>query len=257
MIKDGCVFVYDQKVSFADVLHLKNLMQTNSVLHLDKVRLDSIAVIYLCQGLAFSQSILELHLGDNGFGDHGLLVLARTMREHIFPLKSLSITNNDIHDQGINTFVSALVASPHSQITEISFADNDIRDQGVAAFAFALEKGVKIQSLNVSDNEIADVGAKRFARALKNNTCLCKLNISRNLFNLKGFCALGRAVAKNSNLETLYWFHPKIPFEKRFRYISQNYSITAGTDMLMLAHIYERNKIIQKKKLKFQIFFIK
>lgn len=109
-----------------------------------------------------------------------------------------------IRDEGAAA-VAAALRHPQSKIRQINLDSCHITCAGAIALANALKDNVILEELILYDNSIGDDGASALADALgEHPSALRVLSIPRNRIGTRGGAALGKMIATNTSLQTIY-----------------------------------------------------
>ena len=117
-------------------------------------------------------------------------------------LTKLSITKNQIGDEGATALADALCVN--GAMTDLDLSFNNIGGDGAKALANALRVNGAMTTLLLGGNKIRDEGATALADALHVNGALTSLDLSYNTIGDEGAKALGEALRVNGALTTLW-----------------------------------------------------
>ena len=147
------------------------------------------------------QGVTELSLSENNIGDDGIACLATALQANT-TMKILDISSNDaIAINGAKSLGRAL--SVNSSLEELDISYTSIGDEGVAHIANALQTNTTMKLLNVELSDISCKGAESLARALSVNSSLEELNISYNFVGDDGIAHIAIALPINNSLISL------------------------------------------------------
>ena len=145
-----------------------------------------------------------LDLSTNHITSQGVLLLAVALRENK-TLKELSLTNNQVCDEGIR-FLSETLAYHNSTLTTLGLGSNDATDTGARYLSQILRTNQTLEILTLPQNQITNQGIELLMDALsRSNRGLRILNVSSNTLVNDG-CVESVAKMLNGNqmLRELY-----------------------------------------------------
>lgn len=174
--------------------------QTLAELNLRNNNFGDAGVIALAAALKVNETLVSLHLEGNAIGDASAIALTKALKVNQ-TLVSLGLGNNDISDAGTIALAKALKAN--QALTWIDLSYNPIGEAGMTALAEALTDNQALARLALCDNNIGEAGAITLAKALKVNKTLAKLNLWGNNIGGKGAAALADMLEVNRALTVL------------------------------------------------------
>ncbi|RNF03568.1 putative paraflagellar rod component [Trypanosoma conorhini] len=111
------------------------------------------AAYFISPVLRYSTNLLELNLGNCGFGDKGLGLLAEALRLN-FHIRVIAFPNNGITSKGAITLFQCIVQ--HASLEEVNLAGNRINDEAALSLLNTLRANDKIKNVNVTNNFIGN-----------------------------------------------------------------------------------------------------
>jgi hypothetical protein len=169
-------------------------------LSLHQSEIDAAGVTALAGAIEKNQTLTELDLGTNKFGDQGAIALVGAIEKNQ-TLTSLKLSINKIGDPGAIALAGAI--EKNEAITSLNLSHNEIGHEGAIKLADALEKNKKLTSLNLGANNIDGEGATALVKVFKANSSPTSLNLSDNKIGTKGAIPLADELKKNSSLTSL------------------------------------------------------
>ena len=146
--------------------------------------------------------VVKLHLGNNKLTSNGVFDLFLRASAAFSSLEKLSLNNNSIDGDGVNSIVTSLLHTSCNSLTLLSLSDNPLGVSGVQAIERAVVSGVlvNLESLYLSNTLTgdADINGAILTTCLRPITSHCphlwKLDLSCNNLGVPGVCALGEAL---------------------------------------------------------------
>ena len=142
------------------------------------LNLDSIQKLF--ENLKTNKSLKRIDISYN-------LIEETTYNSKLFDFLSF---NNTIEEQsldgiGIKNYFPSLCRTLQNQnsIKILSLSANDLDDQGITLFSDSLKINKKLQEINLSYNSITNRGANFVLKALNDNKTLLKINLEYNQIN--------------------------------------------------------------------------
>ena len=155
----------------------------------------------IAEVVAESESLLELHLRENGITHEALQLLCEALRMNN-SLPVLEIGANRIGDGGAILLANLLRAG--MRLRTLNLRNNGIGSKGIGHISKALMHNTSLHLLNVSDNPLHDDGVQYLSSMLHANTTLRILKISRILPSIKAAPTLCEALRVNKSLTHLH-----------------------------------------------------
>jgi len=117
-------------------------------------------------------------------------------------LNYLRLHNNQIGDEGMKAFSTAIASGALANLTFLSIAGNQIGDAGMSEFSRAIASGSlgKLEKLNLYNNRIGNEGMKAFSTAIASGSLgdLQELWLNNNQIGDEGMKAFSSAIASGS-----------------------------------------------------------
>ena len=202
-------FGYSNKTPHDCVAVLHVLSHTS---HCRSVRIDlsgcglSDKLLKRLTDLLFSASgelkVVELHLGNNKLTSNGISDLFTRASAAFSSLEQLSLKNNSIDGDGVNSIVTSLMHTSCKSLIVLSLSHNPLGVSGMQALERAVISGeiVNLQCLFLSNTltDDADINAALITTCLRPITSHCPhlryLDLSENNLGVPGAVALGEAL---------------------------------------------------------------
>ena len=154
----------------------------------------------------------KLNLGNNTLTSNSVSDLFVRASAALSSLGRLSLHNNSIDGDGINSIVTSLVHASCNCLALLSFSDNPLGVSGIQALERSVVSGVLINlELLYLSNTLtgdADINGAIITTCLKSITSHCPhldfLDLSENNLGVPGACALGEALPLMTNDIDLY-----------------------------------------------------
>ena len=150
-----------------------------------------------------NKSLKSVIIAENGLGDERLVDIITALSVHP-QLEKLQLVGMNI---GRNwcTALAALLSSSATGLRSLSLCDNDIDDEGVETLVGGLVTNKKLRSLGLSYNRnITARGCQSLAVLLENPSNLEELRLAGNTVGDEGARIFANALATNRKLKTLY-----------------------------------------------------
>ena len=143
-----------------------------------------------CQSLAAllenTNSNLEwLDLGSNNMGDEGTLIFANAMARNC-KLKHLNLKNNIITTRGCQSLVT-LLENTHSNLKWLSVSDNNIGDEGARIFAKGLARNNKLEILDLENTGFTGGLHSAFSKVLCDTSSINSTFLSNHTLERLGW----------------------------------------------------------------------
>ena len=165
--------------NITDVDHIKELrtlkqLETLELMHVRDAELSGSMLKTLSKSLPVH--LQNLHLDDNAINDHGIQLLAKSLRDTP-KLAFLSLSYNPITESGLKSLVDALKLHKN-------FASLDLSGIPLSATVCLEEIGklTNLRNLRISNCSIGDAEIKVLVDALVSNPNIYSLNLSHNPF---------------------------------------------------------------------------
>lgn len=156
----------------------------------------------LAESLAYNETLVKLHLGQNKLSDAGCPLLAQTIRSPLSGVLALHLPRCCVGPQGAAALAGVLTEG--STLHELHLGHNRLGDDGAAVLARALHVNEVLRVLCLSSNSIGDRGATACAEALGSvNRTLLKLELQSNKIGSVGTRQLAWACSMNMVITTL------------------------------------------------------
>eukprot|EP00929_Paragymnodinium_shiwhaense_P051895 TRINITY_DN26045_c0_g1_i1.p1 TRINITY_DN26045_c0_g1~~TRINITY_DN26045_c0_g1_i1.p1 ORF type:complete len:695 (-),score=209.78 TRINITY_DN26045_c0_g1_i1:123-2207(-) len=188
------------------VVQLAEALEGNASLRLLQLEgncIGDMAASRLAEMFKCNETLRSLDLDMNRIGDVGAAELAAALSQNQ-ALNSLELHSNAIGAQGAAKLAEALRPGHNVTLRTLSLTDNKVRDEGAVYFAEALAENVTLCGLFLGKNEIGDQGGSRLAEMLKGNKCLQELHLERNAIGDAGAVQFGLALEENQSLRELW-----------------------------------------------------
>ena len=151
--------------------------------------------------------VVELRLSNNKLTSNGVSDLFVRASAAFSSLEELSLDNNSIDGDGVNSIVTSLIHTSCKSLTSLSLSRNPLGVSGVQALERAAVSGVlvNLDSLYLSNTltSDADINGAIITTCLRPITShwphLWHLNLSNNNLGVPGACALGEALPLLTN----------------------------------------------------------
>ena len=146
--------------------------------------------------------VMKLNLGDNKLTSNGVSDLLTRASASFSSLEWLSLNDNSIDGDGVNSIVTSLMHTSCKSLTSLSLSQNPLGVSGIQALERAVVSGVLVNlellSLYNTLTGDADVNCAIITTFLRLITSHCPrlriLNLSENNLGVPGACALGEAL---------------------------------------------------------------
>ena len=139
-------------------------------------------------------------LENNHLAQQGLWIACA--RGLLANLKWLTLTGNQIGDEGMHAFSSALAKGALPNLKELNLLKNEIGDAGVSALADACARGAleRLLVLDLRTNQVGDAGCIALATACASGALanLTELHLFQNQIGDAGITALASACASRA-----------------------------------------------------------
>lgn len=200
-VTDICVFggEYIEEITDDVWEELGRGIAVNS--YLQEVRyegaLDDHNMFHLFSGLTRSNTIREMELSANEFGEDGVRAMVPFLR-NASKLTSLKVNDNHIHSEGFNLLWGALRDSPIESLScdECGIDSIEIDDNRVPK---------SLVRLSLDKNGLNSDSCRELAKLLKGGDSTLKtLWLNHNRIDDKGVVILTNALQNNTSLENLY-----------------------------------------------------
>uniref|UniRef100_A0A8B9HDD6 NACHT domain-containing protein n=1 Tax=Astyanax mexicanus TaxID=7994 RepID=A0A8B9HDD6_ASTMX len=117
--------------------------------------------------------LIELDLSGNKLGNSGLKQLFNIVNKQHSKLQKLSVSDNNITEEGYAALVSALKSNPSSKLTELDLRGNDPGDTGVKRITeLQKEPNCKLETLRLLKSPAAEKAFHFLVKALETNPLL-------------------------------------------------------------------------------------
>ena len=144
----------------------------------------------------------KLYLSDNKLTSNSVSDLFTRASAAFSTLEQLSLDNNSIDDEGVNSIVTSLIHASCKSLTWLSLSDNPLGVSGILALERAVVSGILVnfENLNLSNTltSDADINGAIITTCLRSITSHCPhldiLDLSDNNLGVPGACALGEAL---------------------------------------------------------------
>lgn len=164
-------------ISDANILSFMSAVSSGALPNLEAINLSHNQMTasgfrFLCESFSMLPDVNQLYLGSNDIGDEGMTVFASAIASGAMAqLTHLYLGENAIGDAGMTAFAEAL-KSPIGALglcMFISLRSNNIGDVGMQAFSEAIRSGAlpRLKTLWVNGNKIGDAGLTAFAQACR------------------------------------------------------------------------------------------
>ena len=155
--------------------------------------------------------VVDLRLHSNKLTSNGVSDLLTRASAAFSSLDKLSLGNNNIDGDGVNSIVTSLVCTSCKSLRWLSLSDNPLRITGIQALERAVEAGVlnNLELLFLSNTLTgdADINGALLTTLLKSISSHCPhlwgLDLSNNNLGVPGACALGEVLPLLTNVSTL------------------------------------------------------
>ena len=156
--------------------------------------------------------VVELDLGSNKLTGNGVSDLLLRASAAFSSLKDLSLDNNSVDGDGVNSIVTSLIHTSFRSLSWLSLSRNPLRVSGIQALERAVVSGIlvnlKYLSLSNTLTGDADVNGALITTCLRPITSHCPhlrtLVLSENNLGVPAACALGEALPLLTNDIELY-----------------------------------------------------
>ena len=189
------------------------------VLVLAHNKLQSDAIVLLCEALAHNRGLRKLELGFNSIALRlsseqaafglaganstclkGVVALCNLLKINQ-RLSSINLVNNRVGADGAAHISEAL--KTNRSVTSLNLAGNLLRPEGIKCISEALMENESLTELNLSMNELMVSGMGHITQALKTNWALMDLDICRNDIGYSGAEFIAGALKENTGLMAL------------------------------------------------------
>ncbi|XP_041937812.1 NACHT, LRR and PYD domains-containing protein 3-like isoform X2 [Alosa sapidissima] len=125
--------------------------------------------------------------------------IASAARSNSCSLKELNLSNNKLHDAGVQ-HLSELLKNPHCKLEKLELSSCSLTEKSCAVIASAARSNsCSLKELNLSHNELHDAGVQHLSELLKNPHCkLEKLALSSCSLTEKSCAVIASAARSNS-----------------------------------------------------------
>ncbi|TMW69440.1 hypothetical protein Poli38472_001596 [Pythium oligandrum] len=171
------------------VQHLASAMESGACRHLKQLQLVSVftntshrnGLRHLCNALLRGScpDLEDLLLGGNSITDIGTLDVARLLRSRALPhLMRLDLRRNYIGETGLQRVMTALAASPTTELQYLCMGGNLITDNSVSPLIGMLERGLypQLRFLGLEDNFLSPEGVQSIIHAAVSGGMVPKLH---------------------------------------------------------------------------------
>ena len=156
--------------------------------------------------------VVDLYLGNNKLTSIGVSDLFVRASAAFSSLEQLSLDNNSIDGDGVNSMVTSLMHTSCKSLISLSLSRNRLGVSGVQALERAVVSGVLVNleylSLSNTLTGDADINGATITTCLRPITTHCPhlrtLDLSENNLGVPGACALGEALQLLANVHLLY-----------------------------------------------------
>lgn len=151
-------------------------------------------------GASLGNSLLELNLSRNPFGNAGLMAFCEAVRNsgNLAPLTKVDISECQIGAQGLQSFAKLLL---QTSCTTLVLSSNPLGSSSSPSLATLLQEG-KLQDLVLGSCELGDIGVTGLCQA-KTTTTLRTLDLSDNAVGHSGAKDLANALGIWQSLKDL------------------------------------------------------
>lgn len=156
----------------------------------------------LIQIIMKNDTLVELDLSNCDLGDDGALCVAKFLMNSP-KLKSLNLTNNNIHQKGAEGIGFSLLNMNQRNFQSLDLRLNPLRRDGTMGILRALVRCSIPRILSLSGCLFDDDIPERVAQMIEMNDSLKKLDISNNWFGDEGGDLLVNAMEENSTIESI------------------------------------------------------
>ncbi|KAL0237861.1 hypothetical protein GEMRC1_012335 [Eukaryota sp. GEM-RC1] len=153
-------------------------------LHVQASSSISMLLIELLKG---NDSVTEVNLGGNSFGNEGTKALAEALKINS-KVKTIDLSCNSIGAEGARALADALKVN--TTVTSVDLCENSVGAEGAIYLAELLKLNSTLTSINLSQNSIGVEGATALAEALKVNNTIKRINLMYNSIGFEGSRAL-------------------------------------------------------------------
>ena len=189
--------------------------------------------------------VVDLNFGNNKLTGGGVSDLLTRASAAFSSLKELTLHNNSIDGDGVNSIVTSLIHTSCKSLTVLSLSQNPLGVSGIQALERAVASGVLVNLewlyLTNSLTDDADINSRLITTCLKPITSHCPhlfhLELSYNNLGVPGACALGEALPLMTNDIRLYLNNTMLNSE----------AIIAFTDCIKNSIPVSRKSLIQPK----------
>jgi Ran GTPase-activating protein (RanGAP) involved in mRNA processing and transport len=192
---------------------LGTIVSSNHLKKIDLNMCDINSVDNIAAALTGNNSLTELVLDYNEFGDLGTKKLAMALKSNT-TLRTLSLASCDIGagENGCNIGVCALadMLLVNNALRSLSLYGNSLGELGTRLLAAALPYNRSLRHLSVSEYSCGDEGAFAFARALSDGSSVVELEMVGCGIGNAGAIALAEGAALNRELRRLHLSYNKI-----------------------------------------------
>ena len=169
----------------------------------------------LLSSAAGELKVVELDLDYNKLTSNGVSDLLTGASAAFSSLKKLSLDNNSIDGDGVNSIVASLMHTSCKSLTWLSLSDNPLGVSGMQALERAVVSGVlvNLELLSLYNTLTGDavINGAIITTFLRLITSHCPrlriLNLSENNLGVPGSCALGEALPLLTNVVRLYLYN--------------------------------------------------
>ncbi|CAF0728003.1 unnamed protein product [Adineta steineri] len=146
-------------------------------LWLDYNKITSIGLSILANGLNNTNTLQQLSLSNNNISDDGIHPLVKSLATHNHSLKELHLGHNKITDEGIKYLAEML--KTNQTLTHLYLQKNDITDNGIRILADVIEKyNSTIESLSLYSNKLlSDLSVHFLLQMIRNHRSLKKIYV--------------------------------------------------------------------------------
>ncbi|XP_076155228.1 ribonuclease inhibitor-like, partial [Alosa pseudoharengus] len=142
-------------------------------LYLSENELNGAGVQHLSELLKNPDCKLEkLELRYCSLTEKSCAAIASAARSNSWSLKELDLSNNELHDAGVQ-HVSELLKNPHCKLENLMLMKCSLTEKSCAAIASASRSNSRssLKKLNMRNNKLYDAGVKHLSELLKNPHC--------------------------------------------------------------------------------------
>ncbi|KAL3916168.1 MAG: hypothetical protein SGILL_005302 [Bacillariaceae sp.] len=167
-------------------------------LHLDDTAMKANGFATLSSMLLTNCNIHTLSLTNNNIDDQGMALLSQALAQNKeLPLKSLILSFNNISCVGVECLMNAVWGS--QTLRAIKLDNNKMQDRGAQLCSVVLGS-IRLEVLDVSFNKVSTVGVKALMKSLSENDSLQSLSLCGIPMDQNASKAVSYALAYNQSL---------------------------------------------------------